>query len=330
MSDMRRRAFITLLGGAAAAWPLTARAQQAAIPVVGYLSQGAPEASAYLVAAFRRGLSEGGYIEGKNLTIEYRWAHNNHARLTELAADLVSLRVTVIATVAGTSAALAAKAATTTIPIVFTTGSDPVQIGLVASLNRPGGNVTGINAMQVEAQEKRFALLHDLLPATTRFAMLVNPNNQMTDSLITNTHAAASSIGQQVEVLAVTTSRDIDTAFASLAQQPVGVVLVSPDPLFDSRRIQLVTLAARHAVPAIYPFREYVEAGGLMSYGTSFTEIARLAGMYTARVLKGERPADLPVLRATKFEFVVNLQTAKMIGVTVPPTLLSLADEVIE
>jgi putative ABC transport system substrate-binding protein len=327
---MGRREFITLLGGTAVTWPLAARAQQAIIPVVGYLSQGAPEASAYLVAAFRKGLSEGGYDEGKNVAIEYRWAHNNSARLPELATDLVSHRVAVIAAVAGTSAALAAKAATTTVPIVFTTGSDPVQIGLVASLNRPGGNVTGINAMQVEAQEKRLALLHELLPAATRFAVLVNPNNQMTDSLVTNTRGAAASIGQQVEVLAATTSRDIDTAFASLAQRPVSVLLVSPDPLFDTRRAQLIMLAARHAMPTIYPFREYVEAGGLMSYGTSFTDIARLAGMYTARVLKGEKPADLPVLRATKFEFVINLQTARLLGLTIPPMLLARADEVIE
>ena len=329
MSGMKRRAFITLLGGAAA-WPLAARAQQTAIPVIGYLSQGAPEASAYLLSAFRKGLSEGGYDEGKNVAIEYRWAHNNHVRLPELAAELVSRRVAVIATVGGTQAALAAKAATTTIPIVFTTGSDPVQIGLVASLNRPGGNVTGVNAMQVEAQEKRFGLLYELLPATTRFAMLVNPSNPMMDALVTNTRAAAASIGQQVEVFAASASRDIDAAFASLTRQPVGVLLVSPDPLFDSRRAQLVTLAARHVVPTMYPFREYVEAGGLMSYGTNFIDIARLSGTYTARVLKGEKPADLPVLQATKFEFVVNLQTAKMIGVIVPPMLLARADEVIE
>jgi putative tryptophan/tyrosine transport system substrate-binding protein len=327
---MKRREFITLLGGAAAAWPVAARAQQAAIPVVGYLSPGVPGTLAYLVAAFHKGLSEAGYVEGKNVAIEYRWAHNDHARLPELAAELVSRRVAVIAAVGGTSAAVAAKAATTTIPIVFTTGSDPVQIDLVASLNRPSGNVTGISAMQVEAQEKRLGLLHELLPTTTRFAALVNPHNQMTDALVTNTRAAAASIGQQVEVFAASTSRDIDTAFASLAQQPVGALLVSPDPLFDNRRAHLVTLAARHAVPAIYPFRQFVEAGGLMSYGASFTDIARLAGMYTARVLKGEKPADLPVLRATKFEFVINLQTAKMLGLTVPATLLATADEVIE
>jgi putative ABC transport system substrate-binding protein len=327
---MRRREFIAFVGSAATVWPLGASAQQTVIPVIGYLSQGAPEANAYLLTAFRKGLSEGGYAEGKNLAIEYRWAHNDLARLPELATELVSRRVAVIVTVAGTSATLAAKAATTTIPIIFTTGSDPVQIGLVASLNRPGGNVTGINAMQVEAQEKRLGLLHELLPATTRFAVLTNPRNPMTDALLTNTRAAAASISGHVEVFAVNTIRDIDTAFASLGQHPVGLLLVSPDPLFDSRRAQLVTLSARHAVPAIYPFREYVEAGGLMSYGTNFLDIARLAGTYTARVLKGEKPADLPVFRATKFEFVLNLQTARMIGITVPAMLLSSADEVIE
>jgi ABC-type uncharacterized transport system substrate-binding protein len=327
---MKRREFIALLGGAAT-WPRAARAQQPAMPVIGYLSQGAPEASAYLLSGFRKGLSEGGYAEGKNVGIEYRWAHNNHVRLPELAAELVSRRVAAIATVGGTQAPLAAKAATTTIPIVFTTGSDPVQIGLVASLNRPGGNVTGIAAMQVEAQEKRFGLLHELLPAATRFGMLVNPSNPMTDALVTNTRAAAAStIGGQIEVFAASASRDIDAAFASLTQQPAGVLLVSPDPLFDSRRAQLVTLAARHVVPTMYPFREYVEAGGLMSYGTNFVDIARLAGMHTARVLKGEKPADLPVFRATKFEFVVNVQTAKTMGLTVPPSLLAIADDVLE
>ncbi|HJZ34158.1 MAG TPA: ABC transporter substrate-binding protein [Hyphomicrobiaceae bacterium] len=327
---MKRRAFIRLLGGAAAAWPLAARAQQAAVPVVGYLAPGTPEATAYIVTAFRKGLSEGGFVEGRNVAIEYRWAHNNYAQLPELAADLVSRRVAVIATGGGSRAALAAKAATTTIPIVFTTGSDPVQDGLVASLNRPGGNVTGINAMQVEAQEKRVGLLHELLPTTRRLAVLVNPNNQMTDSLVTHTRVAAVSIGRQVEVVAAGRADDIDTAFANLARQQVDGLLVSPDTLFDTRRVQLVMLAVRHALPAIYPFRESVQAGGLMSYGPSFADIARLAGMYTARVLKREKPTDLPVLRATKFEFVVNLQTAKLIGLTVPPMLLARADEVIE
>jgi len=327
---VKRRQFITLVGGAAASWPLVAGAQQTTIPVVGYLSVGAPESNAYLVAAFRKGLSDAGYVEGKNLAIEYRWGHNDHARLAEMAADLVSRRVGAIAAVAGTPAALAAKTATTTIPIVFTTGSDPVQVGLVASLNRPGGNVTGIAAMQVEAQEKRLGLVHELLPSARGVAVLVNPKNQMTEAIVTTTRAAARSIGQRVEVLVASTSHDIDTAFATLAQQGIGALLISPDPLFDYRRSHLVTLAARHAVPVIFPFREFAEAGGLMSYGPNFKEISRLAGLYTARVLKGEKPADLPVLRAAKFEFVINLQTARMLGLTMPPTLLATADEVIE
>src|SRR5215831_1175864 len=244
---MRRREFITLLGGAAAAWPLAARAQQPTIPVIGYLSPGVPEANAYLVAAFRKGLGEGGFVEGKSVAVEYRWAQD-HARLPELAADLVSRRVLVIAA-AGTPAALAAKAATTTIPILLTTGSDPVQIGLVASLNRPGGNVTGVGAMQVEAQEKRLGLLHELLPAATRFAVLVNPKNQMTEPLVANAHAAAALVGRQIEVLAASTSSDIDAAFAGLAQRRLGAVLVSPDTFFDNRRIQIVTAAARYALP---------------------------------------------------------------------------------
>jgi putative tryptophan/tyrosine transport system substrate-binding protein len=328
---VKRREFVALLSGAAVAWPLAARAQQPeTLPVIGFLSGGAPEPAASLVAAFHKGLSEGGYVEGKNVAIAYRWGHNNEARLPELAADLLSRRVAVIAAVAGTSAAVAAKATTTKIPIVFTTGSDPVQIGLVASLNRPGGNVTGVNAMQVEAQEKRLGLMHELLPAITRVAVLVNPGNQMTDAIITNTRAAATAIGQQVDVLAAGTSRDIETVFASLAQQRIGALLISPDPLFYTHRVQIVTLAVRYAVPAIYPFREFAEAGGLMSFGASLPDMARLAGIYTARVLKGEKPSDLPVLRATKFELVINLQTARMLGLTVPPTLLATADEVIE
>jgi putative tryptophan/tyrosine transport system substrate-binding protein len=327
---MKRREFISLVGGTVIAWPLAARAQQPAMPVIGFLSGGAPEAAAYLVAAFHKGLSEGGYVEGKNVAIAYRWGHNNEARLPELAADLVSRRVAVIAAVAGTSAAIAAKATTTTIPIVFTTGADPVQIGLVASLNRPGGNVTGVNAMQVEAQEKRVGLMHELLPANTRVAVLVNPGNQMTDAIITNTRAAAASIGQQVDVLHAGTSRDIDAIFASLAQQRIGALLVSPDPLFYTHRVQIVTLAVRYAVPAIYPFREFAEAGGLISFGASLPEMARLAGIYTARLLKGEKPADLPVLRATKFELLINLQTARALGLSTPPGVLSIVDEVIE
>src|SRR5436190_2423972 len=275
---MKRREFMLLLGGAAVPWPVGVRAQPAAIPVVGYLSQGTPEASAYLLSAFRRGLGEGGYDEGKNVAIEYRWAHNNHARLPELAAELVSRRVAVIATVGGTSATLAAKAATTTIPIVFTTGSDPVQIGLVSSLNRPGGNVTGINAMQTEVQEKRLALLRELVPTASRLAVLVNPNNQMTDSLIANTRAAATSIGQKLEVITAQTNGDIDVAFAALAQTRGSALLVSPDTFIDTRRVQLVMLAVRHGAPAIYPSRESVEAGGPLSSGPTLPHITRMAG----------------------------------------------------
>ena len=327
---MKRRAFITLLGGAGAVWPLATLAQQATIPTVGYLSASALQPTAYLLTAFRKGLSEAGYVEGKNVTVEYRWAQDNYARLPELAADLVNRRVNVIATVAGTPAAFAAKAATATIPIVFTTGSDPVQIGLVVSLNRPGGNVTGVSAMSVEVGTKQLGLLHELLPGATRFALLVNPNSQLANSMITNAQEAAAAMGRQLEVLTASTNRDIETAFATLVQNRAEALLVSPDSFFSNRRVQLGTLAARHAVPTIFHFRENVEAGGLMSYGASLTDIARLAGVYTGRVLKGEKPADLPVMRATKFEFVINLQTARALGLIVPPALLSRADEVIE
>ena len=326
---MRRREFIAGLGSAATL-PLTAHAQQAGPAVIGYLSAGMPEATAYLAAAFRKGLSEAGYVDGKNVTIEYRSAYNDYSRLPELAADLVNRRVAVIATVAGTPAALAAKAATITIPIVFTTGSDPVQTGLVASLNRPGGNVTGIAAMTVETGAKRLELLRELVPNANRFAVLVNPGNQLTESIVATLRAAGASIGRQIEIVTASTNRDIDTAIAAVAQQRDTALLVSPDPFYDARRVQLITLAAHHAVPAIYPFRQFSEAGGLASYGPSFAEIARLAGVYTGRVLKGEKPTDLPVLQATKFEFVINLQTARILGLTVPPSLLATADEVIE
>jgi putative ABC transport system substrate-binding protein len=326
---MQRRAFFTLLGGAAAAWPMTARAQQPAMPVIGYLGAGSPEAFALLVAAFRKGLSETGFVEGRNVAIEYRWANNDYARLPELAADLVRRRVAVIVTPLSTPASLAAKAATATIPIVFTT-ADPVQSGLVASLNRPGGNVTGIHGMQVELMAKRLGLLHELLPGAARFAVLINPNNTASGSIVSDLEAAAATIGRQIEVLTASTNREIDTAFASLAQKRADALLVSPDALFVTRRVQLATAAMRYVVPVIYPFREDAEAGGLMSYGPSFTDIFRQVGIYTARILKGEKPADLPVMQPTKFEFVINLQTARLLGITVPPTLLATADEVIE
>jgi putative ABC transport system substrate-binding protein len=330
INPLRRREFITLLGGAAASWPLIARAQQASMPVVGYLYSGSLEPSAHLVAAFRTGLGETGYIEGQNVAIEYRYAQNENDRLPELAADLVRRRVAVLVAPGSTPAALAAKAATATVPVVFSGGGDPVQAGLVASLNRPGGNVTGVTTMSVELGAKRLGLLHELLPAAARFAVLVNPNSPLTEPFVTDVRAAASGIGRQIEVLTASTNRDIDAAFASFVQKQADALLVTPDALFLNRRVQLVTLAARQAVPTIYPVREDAAAGGLMSYGSNFADLFRQTGIYAGRVLKGEKPADLPILRATKFEFVINLQTAKTLGIEIPTTLLARADEVIE
>jgi putative tryptophan/tyrosine transport system substrate-binding protein len=329
-SGMRRREFIALLGGAAAPWPITARAQQPRMPVVGFLHSLSPESVSNRVAAFRKGLSEAGYVEGRNVAIEYRWGQDDNARLPELAAELVRRGVTVIATPGSLPATLAAKAATTTIPIVFETASDPVQAGLVLSLNRPGGNVTGIASMNVELGAKRLGLLHELLPRAARFAVLVNPNETHAEIVIRDTRAAAATIGRQIEAFFASTNREIDTAFASLVQKRCDAVLVSPHPIFTNRRAQLVTLAAHHRMPAIYSAREYAEIGGLMTYGTSLTEAYRQTGIYTGRVLKGEKPADLPVMQPTKFEFVINLQTAKLHGIEVPPGLLAIADEVIE
>jgi putative ABC transport system substrate-binding protein len=334
---MKRRAFISVLGGAAA-WPLAAmphkaRAQQtAAMPIVGILHAGVPEANILLMAAFRKGLGETGYVDGQNVSIEYRWAHNDSARLPELAADLVRRRVAVIATPIGTVAALAAKAATTTIPIVFSTGADPVQAGLVASLNRPGGNITGIVNLNVDLGAKRLGLLHELKPDAVRIALIVNPGSPIaTKTTINDVQSAASTIDRRIEVFTASTSREIDAAFAGLAQGRADALLVSgADPLFVDRRVQFATLAARHVMPAIFAAREFAEAGGLMSYGASNLDRYRHVGIYTGRVLKGEKPADLPVVRATKFELVINLQTARALGIDVPPTLLARADEVIE
>jgi putative ABC transport system substrate-binding protein len=325
---MKRREFITLLGGAAASWPLAARAQQPAMPVIGYLSHGSPEQTAALVEAFRKGLSETGFVEGRNVVIEYRWAHNEPDRLPELAADLVRRQVNVLAT-PGTSP-IAAKAATTTIPIVFSTGGDPVEAGLVASLNRPGGNVTGISYMNVELSAKRLGLLHELLPGAARFGVLIDPANPSSQSILTGLQAAASAIDRHIEAFTAANNGEIDKAFAALAQTRSDGLLISPMPLFYNRRIQILTLAARHAVPVVYPAREWAEAGGLMSYGSSYTDQHRQAGVYTGRILRGEKAADLPILRATRFEFVINLQTAKSLGIDIPTTLLARADEVIE
>jgi putative tryptophan/tyrosine transport system substrate-binding protein len=330
MPDLRRREFITLLGGSAAAWPLEAYAQQPTMPVIGFLYPGVPELSTGIVAAFRNGLHETGFIEGRNVAIEFRFAHNDNSRLSELAADLVRRRVAVIVTPGSTPSALAAKAATTSIPIVFSVGTDPVEVGLVANFNRPGGNVTGISSLNSELAAKRLSLLHDLLPNAVRFATLVNPGNPNADLLARDAQAAGLAIGRQIEILAASTARDIDAAFASLVKKGADALLVSPDPLLDNRRVQLVTLATYHRLPTIYSFRENVEIGGLMSYGSSAADRDRPVGVYAGRILKGEKPAELPVMRATKFELLINMQTARVLGLDVPETLLARADQVIE
>ena len=327
--NIARRKLLAALGGAAA-WPLAARAQQSAMPVVGYLGTGSPEALMDRVAAFRKGLGETGYVEGQNVAIEFRWAQNEYRRLPELAADLVQRRVAVIAAPGSAQAPLAAKAATTTIPIVFSTGIDPVKSGLATSLNRPGGNATGVISMTGQLGPKQLGLLQELLPAAARFAVLADPNNAMTRFVIEDLRSAALTVGQDIDVFNAGSSRDIDTAFASLARRPVNALIVTPDPVFSNRHLQLVMASMYHRVPAIYFSREFVEAGGLMSYGTSQADMYRQVGVYTGRILKGENPAELPIVRATKFEFVINLQTARTLGLELPEKLLALADEVIE
>jgi putative ABC transport system substrate-binding protein len=331
MPDVRRRELIALLGGAAAAWPIAARAQEPAKPVIGFLHSASAAAYAHLVAAFGKGLSEAGYSEGQNVAIEYRWSEGHNERLPALAAELVRRQVAVIVTPGSTAATLAAKAATTTIPIVFLSAVDPVKTGLVASLKRPGGNITGVSDIGVELAAKRLGLLHELLPGAARFALLVNPNNPgITEAFVPEAQTAASAIGRQIEVVTASTNSDIDRAFATLVNKRADACLVSTDALFVARRVQLVTLAARHAVPTMYFRREFAEAGGLMSYGSNLADQFRQNGIYAGRILKGEKPAEMPVQLPTKFEFVVNLQTAKSLGIEIPTTLLARADEVIE
>jgi len=326
----RRKFLATLLGGGAAAWPLTARAQQAAaLPVIGYLNNGSPESDASRLTGLRRGLNETGYVEGRNVVIEYRWAGNQANRLPALAADLVRLRVAVLVA-AGPPSTFAAKAATTSIPIVFSVAADPVQLGLVASLNRPGGNLTGFNGFNNELGAKGLALLHELVSNTATVGFLENPNNPIFELTTRDVLAAAPVLGLKVQILKASTDREIDAAFASLVQARTGALLVGGDVFFNSRIEQLVALAASHAIPTMYQVPEFVVAGGLISYGSSLIDGYRQVGLYTGRILKGEKPADLPVVQPTKFQLVINLKTAKALGLTVPDKLLAVADEVIE
>jgi putative tryptophan/tyrosine transport system substrate-binding protein len=327
---MRRREFIALLGGAAVAWPLTAHAQQSAVPMIGFLSSTSPDASAVRLRAFGQGLKEQGYIEGQNVAIEYRWAEGHDDRLPVLAAELVHRQVTVIAT-GGTPSAVAAKAATATIPIVFETASDPVTLGLVASLNRPGGNLTGVTNLNVEVGPKRLELLRELMPTATIIAVLVNPSSPtITEQFMRDLQAAAPALGMQLHVLHASTDRDLETVFAALGQLRADALVIGPYLFFNSRMEQLGALSLRNALPAIFTYRPFVAAGGLMSYGSSETDNFRLLGIYIGRILKGEKPSDLPVQRSTKVELIINLKTAKALGLTVPLSLLGRADEVIE
>src|SRR5215831_7904983 len=329
VSHIERRKFLATLGGAAA-WPLAARAQQAAMPVIGYLESRSPDGMTDRLRAFRQGLKDTGYVEGENVRIEYRWAENQVDRLPVLAAELVRQTVNVIATTGGPEVALAAKGATMTIPIVFGVTEDPVPYGLVASHNRPGGNATGVNFLVTELGSKQLGLLHELIPTAARVGLLVNPKSRTTERAIRDVTAAASAIGLQVDIVQASDSRDIESAFGTLVHNKADALLVGPDPFFASRRLQLAIGAARHVLPVVYNVREYPEAGGLMSYGTNVRDAYRQIGVYVGRILKGAKPADLPVMQSSKFELVINLPTARALGIEVPPSLLARADEVIE
>jgi putative ABC transport system substrate-binding protein len=331
ISSIERRTFLTALGSAAFAWPRGARAQQPVLPVVAFINAGSADANPRNVAAFRKGLGETGYVERENVALEYHWLEGQYDRLPALMADLVRRQVAVIATPASTPAALAAKAVTAAIPIVFGVGEDPVQLGLVASLARPGGNATGINVLTQEVTAKRLRLLHDLVPKAVRIAVLVNPASaSIAESTIRDTQEAAPTIGLQIQIFNATTIDEIDAAFTVLARERLDALVVVPDAFFASRAVQFATLTARDRIPAAYTIRDYVTAGGLMSYGTDLEDMFRQVGVYTGTILKGAKPADLPVAQSTKFEFAINLQTARALGIAVRPDVLSIADEVIE
>jgi putative ABC transport system substrate-binding protein len=327
---MRRREFIVALGGATVAWPLTAHAQRRGIPVISFLSSRSPAESATVVAAFREGLAGAGFIEGQTVSLEFRWAEGQYARLPALAAALVGHPVNLIVAAGGDVSAIAAKRATSTIPIVFTGSDDPVRSGLVTSLGRPGGNITGMMLFTSEVEAKKFALLHELIPSARNIAMIINPNNPSSETDIKDVQKAASSVAQQLRIFKATSEQEIDASFEALSRERADAILVAHDPFFFSRRTQLVSLAERHKLPAIYEFREFVTGGGLISYGNIIADNYRAAGVYVGRILNGADPADLPVVQPTKFEMVINLKTAKTLGLTVPPTLLARADEVIE
>jgi ABC-type uncharacterized transport system substrate-binding protein len=329
-SYIERRKFLATLGGAAAAWPIAALGQQSTMPVIGVLHGGSAAERAHLIAAFRQGLGAAGYVEGQNVMIEYRWAEEQFDRLPVLAADLIRRRARVIAIPAGSVAAVAAKAATTTIPIVFGSENDPLKAGLVTSFNRPSDNATGVYFLSGGLAEKRFGLIRELLPHAELFGLLINPNNPLADATSTEVLAAASAVGQQVEVFHARNSREIDAVLMSMSHKRVSAFVLSPDPLFFTRRVQLVTLATRHGISAIYTSREFAQVGGLMSYGTDLAEVWRQVGDYSGRVLKGAKPADLPVMQSTKLELVINLQTARAFRLEIPATLIARADEVIE